>query len=48
MKEALRIAAHIIRADAKVGNLKPLHAMDVQSFIQDPVLYNAVPLLRGH
>lgn len=46
--QSLRVTAHIVRANRKIGNLQALDTVDVEAFIEDAVLDDAVALSGGH
>lgn len=45
---AVRVAADIVGADGKVGNLEALDAVDVEALVEDAVLDDGVAFARGH
>lgn len=44
----LRVAAHVVRADAEISDLQTLNTMNVEAFVQHTMLDNAVALLWSH
>ena len=43
-----RVATDVVRADAEIGNLEALDAVDVQPLVQHAVLDDAIALPGSH
>jgi hypothetical protein len=45
---AVRVAAHVIRADGQICNLEALHSVHVQALVEYAVLDDRVAIARRH